>query len=156
MQSAGKRHHPQNQPDEANTAHKRMHKITGHTPGTQEVINVRVSELRRRGYNSLVEWLDDPAHVYIGRSNPHVHGAVQSKWHNPFGLQKYGRQGCLQRYEEYILGNAELLNDLPELKGKILGCWCAPEPCHGHILARLVAERVKGHTQGNTSMSQQT
>ncbi len=28
--------------------------------------------------------------------------------------------------------------DLPELKmRKILGCWCAPEPCHGDILSEL-------------------
>jgi hypothetical protein len=22
-----------------------------------------------------------------------------------------------------------------ELRGKVLGCWCAPLPCHGHVLA---------------------
>ena len=26
---------------------------------------------------------------------------------------------------------------LPELKGKVLGCWCAPEGCHGDVLAEL-------------------
>ena len=28
---------------------------------------------------------------------------------------------------------------LSELRGKTLGCWCAPEPCHGDVLARYVA-----------------
>lgn len=26
---------------------------------------------------------------------------------------------------------------LAELRGKRLGCWCAPDPCHADILARL-------------------
>ncbi len=35
------------------------------------------------------------------------------------------------------LANPALREKLPELKGKILGCWCAPEACHGDILAEL-------------------
>jgi hypothetical protein len=26
---------------------------------------------------------------------------------------------------------------LPELKGRVLGCWCAPLACHGDVLAQL-------------------
>jgi hypothetical protein len=26
---------------------------------------------------------------------------------------------------------------LPELRGKKLGCWCKPGPCHGDVLAEL-------------------
>ena len=29
---------------------------------------------------------------------------------------------------------------LGELRGKILGCWCKPKPCHGDILVKLVEE----------------
>jgi len=32
----------------------------------------------------------------------------------------------------------ELLAALPELKDKVLGCYCKPEDCHGDILAELV------------------
>jgi hypothetical protein len=28
---------------------------------------------------------------------------------------------------------------LPELRGKVLGCWCAPAACHGDVLAEMVA-----------------
>lgn len=31
-----------------------------------------------------------------------------------------------------------LINELPELKGKILGCYCHPQPCHGDILVKLI------------------
>jgi len=34
---------------------------------------------------------------------------------------------------------------LPELKGKRLGCWCAPLPCHGDILREL-CELYRDHT----------
>jgi hypothetical protein len=26
---------------------------------------------------------------------------------------------------------------LDELRGLVLGCWCAPRPCHGDVLVRL-------------------
>ena len=29
---------------------------------------------------------------------------------------------------------------LPELKGKVLGCCCAPQACHGEVLVRLADE----------------
>ena len=34
--------------------------------------------------------------------------------------------------------NKELMNSLKELKGKVLGCWCCPELCHGNILLDLL------------------
>jgi hypothetical protein len=68
--------------------------------------------------------------VYIGRP---------SKWGNPFEIGKDGnRSEVIQKYEAWILTQPQLLADLPELKGKILGCWCAPSSCHGDVLARLV------------------
>jgi hypothetical protein len=41
------------------------------------------------------------------------------------------------KYRAWLMGNPELLMRLPELKGKVLGCWCAPEACHGDILSEL-------------------
>jgi hypothetical protein len=105
------------------------------------VINVKKAHLKEHGYNSLEEWLaaDRQKHVYIGRNMAHyVPGAVQSKWANPFPVKKYGREGCLEEYRKYILASPELLEDLPSLKGKTLGCWCHPEACHGDILIELI------------------
>jgi hypothetical protein len=39
-----------------------------------------------------------------------------------------------------LRGLRELLAALPELAGKTFGCWCAPRPCHGEVLARLAGE----------------
>lgn len=56
----------------------------------------------------------------------------------PFSVKKYGRDKCLELYKEYIENNQELKSQLPELKNKVLGCWCHPEKCHGDILLELV------------------
>lgn len=64
--------------------------------------------------------------VYIGRP---------SKWGNPFTIGKDGtRDEVIGRYKTWVETQT-----LPyeELRGKVLGCWCAPLPCHGDILMEL-------------------
>lgn len=73
--------------------------------------------------------------VYIGRP---------SKWGNPFVIGRDGtRSEVLLLYRRWIEKQPELMAALPELKGKILGCWCSPwNLCHGDILVRLVEART--------------
>ena len=67
--------------------------------------------------------------IYIGRG---------SKWGNPFIIGKHGgREEVIELYRQYVLGKEELRNSLCELKGKVLGCHCKPNKCHGDILAKL-------------------
>lgn len=74
--------------------------------------------------------------IYIGRP---------SKWGNPFTIGKDGsRKEVCQKYKNYILENEELLNDLDELEGKPLGCWCSPKLCHGDILIELLEAKRMG------------
>lgn len=71
----------------------------------------------------------EPFDVYIGRG---------SKWGNPFPMRGRGdaeRRRVVLAYESHLLSNPRLLRDLPELQGKVLQCFCAPLPCHGHVLA---------------------
>jgi hypothetical protein len=71
--------------------------------------------------------------VYIGRP---------SKWGNPFVVGKDGtREDVVAKYRTWILKQPKLLKDLWELKGKALGCWCAPQACHGDVLCELIEER---------------
>ena len=79
----------------------------------------------------VVHCKKDAHDVYIGRP---------SKWGNPFEIGKDGtREEVIAKYREYLLegDGTHLLDDLPEICGKILGCWCAPQPCHGDVLAEL-------------------
>lgn len=76
----------------------------------------------------------DDYDIYIGRP---------SKWGNPFKVGKDGtRKEVIEKYRAWILDQPDLMNSLPELEGKILGCWCKPKACHGDILADL-ANRPK-------------
>lgn len=83
-----------------------------------------------------------PYDVYIGRP---------SKWGNPFQIgpdasgHRWNRKEVIQLYRTWLRNNApELIAEARrELKGKVLGCWCAPLPCHGDILAALVDGRLK-------------
>eukprot|EP00639_Heterosigma_akashiwo_P017500 CAMPEP_0206383464 /NCGR_PEP_ID=MMETSP0294-20121207/13943_1 /ASSEMBLY_ACC=CAM_ASM_000327 /TAXON_ID=39354 /ORGANISM="Heterosigma akashiwo, Strain CCMP2393" /LENGTH=131 /DNA_ID=CAMNT_0053833485 /DNA_START=134 /DNA_END=529 /DNA_ORIENTATION=- len=80
----------------------------------------------------------------------YVKGAVGSKWKNPFSVKKYGRDKCLKMYSEYIKEHKTLYMDLEELKGKKLGCWCAPEGCHGDVLVSLVQGEEKKREEEDT------
>lgn len=67
--------------------------------------------------------------VYIGRP---------SKWGNPYSIGKDGtREEVIEKYYLYLLERPELMAALPELKDKVLGCWCSPKACHGDVLIEL-------------------
>jgi hypothetical protein len=88
--------------------------------------------------------------VYIGRAT-----GKRGKWGNPYthipdkatlAVHIVGsREEAIAAYREYITNGEgrHLLEDLHELKGKTLGCWCAPLACHGDVLADLVEEHCK-------------
>lgn len=72
----------------------------------------------------------EPYDVYIGRP---------SRWGNPFVIGKDGtRAQVIGKYAEWIQTQPDLLERLPRLKGKRLGCYCFPETCHGDILVGLI------------------
>ena len=75
----------------------------------------------------------DKYDVYIGRPGP---------WGNPFSIGEHGtREEVVEKYAEWLLEQPELVAKArEELKGKVLGCWCAPKLCHGDILAEVANE----------------
>lgn len=87
------------------------------------------------------EWaqaVKDGTAVYIGRAVPR-RGFAESKWANPFKIQgRYTREMALKDFTVYLWEDDRLLEGIrSELRGKVLGCWCAPQACHGDLLARL-------------------
>lgn len=95
--------------------------------------------------------------IYIGRCdrcqygtglhNPHCHpSAGPSIWGNPYS-HKPGTLALYQvatvelaitAYRQYLLESPHLLEQLPILTGKILGCWCWPKPCHGQVILSML------------------
>lgn len=81
--------------------------------------------------------------VYIGRPGP---------WGNPFShlpcsaarFRVSSRAEAIAAYERWLLAQPELVERVRrELRGKVLGCWCRPLPCHGDVLARIANEDVR-------------
>lgn len=67
--------------------------------------------------------------VFIGRP---------SKWGNPFFVGRDGtRSEVIAKYRVWILKQPHLMAALSELRGKVLGCHCAPKRCHGEVLVEL-------------------
>lgn len=83
----------------------------------------------------VVHFKKEPYDVYVGRP---------SKWGNPYShkegtlaeFKTKNRREAVDKFEKYLIGNKDLMKDLPSLKGKVLGCWCAPSLCHASILIK--------------------
>jgi len=93
--------------------------------GRTVVVNMRGS-----GHPRFWEWAkDNGLAVRIDR---------KTKWGNPYVIGDDGtRDEVLRRYGAHLWHTPPLITDALALKGKALGCWCAPDGCHGDTLARL-------------------
>ena len=91
---------------------------------------------KTRDNEKVVHCKGEPFDMYIGRP---------SKWGNPFVIGKDGtRAEGIAKYEAWLRTRPELIAALPELHGKVLGCWCSPLPCHGDVLVRVSDEQAAG------------
>jgi len=94
-----------------------------------------------------VKGLRPPYDVYIGRKTRFTEFMEDSKWGNKF----YQR---LDLYEKFV--RETLWDDLDELIGKKLGCWCIttdktePLVCHGQVLMKLIEEKLHIKKMFNT------
>ena len=108
----------------------------------------RIQRKRTKG------WRKPPNSVIVTRPR---------KWGNPYDVDKYGREGAIEKYREGILGQdlltqrgkklarvgkdllskrgkelARVSKDLSELRGKNLACYCPlDQPCHADVLLEL-------------------
>lgn len=78
--------------------------------------------------------------VYIGRP---------SVWGNPFNLEnpkdEKARLAVIEQYREWFLAkiesDASFRDSLESLRGRDLGCWCAPRACHGDVILEWLEQR---------------
>ncbi len=112
------------------------------------VVNCKCAHIRPT-YDNLKEWVADSNNVYIGRAGVvFVDGARfpqrASPFCNPYKIGVDGtRDEVIKKYRDYInerlKAEPAFKKQLAALKGKTLGCWCKPEPCHGEVLIELLA-----------------
>lgn len=89
--------------------------------------------------------------VYIGRPMPR-RGLRGSIWANPYKIgskvegRALSREDVITLYEGLVRWRLFGPNgdwwrrELEQLRGRRLGCWCYPKPCHGNVLVKLLAE----------------
>ncbi len=68
----------------------------------------------------------------------------RTKWSNRFRIGRDGTRGeVIARYRADLWGRIRsgeiALEELAEMDGMWLACWCDPLPCHGDVLARAAA-----------------
>lgn len=63
----------------------------------------------------------------------------KTEWGNPFEMPGDGdRATVIRNYAVHFIANKpSLLAKVNGLRGKVLGCWCAPEWCHAHVIRAL-------------------
>jgi len=90
----------------------------------------RVAVEEGRTVNRLVVHNREPHDVYIGRP---------SVWGNPFRIGCDGtRADVIHKYRQWLTAQPILMERAKrELRGKVLGCWCAPQACHGDVLVEV-------------------
>jgi hypothetical protein len=73
--------------------------------------------------------------VYIGRAGRGHDGYFG----NPYNIMTGGRKQAIEMYRAYFLRrlktDPEFAIRVEDLRGKRLGCFCAPQSCHGDIIA---------------------
>ncbi|KAL9648785.1 hypothetical protein ABK040_003719 [Willaertia magna] len=128
--------------------------ITNRKDNQNNKKKIRVVKLQRKN-GKIIQNCD----VYIGRRIKRGGWDLpQSKWANPFTVNKCGSsEEAIKKYKEYILEKPELLKDLNELDGKVLGCWCKSSPnvpCHGDVLVELVNKKLKEEKENQSKQEE--
>ncbi len=119
-----------------------------------KVVCVKVKNIRPQ-FKNLEEWMENPNNIYIARKgivfiDNERFPKEDSIWANPFKIDvNTSRNEAIDKYKTYItkkLNDGEISHqELLNLKGKQLGCWCKDKEnnqCHGDILVELINNRM--------------
>ena len=86
---------------------------------------------------TVVNLRKEPYDVYIGRAGKGQDGYFG----NPFDVRKHGKDALplfIEYFHKRLTTDAEFHARVLALAGKKLGCFCAPRPCHGDVIATYV------------------
>lgn len=97
----------------------------------EQVLNGETVLANQRRDHALIAWAQENGlYERIDRA---------TKWGNPFEIDKDGdRKTVVLKYEDFYFLKESLWPHLKELVGKVLGCWCCPDYCHGEVLLNFM------------------
>ena len=94
-----------------------------------------------------------PNAMYIGRSKtkPNHFGNPFSHLDLAHTIKVPDREASITAFQEWLEGNSKwahiepdrrawILENLQSLKGKQLGCFCAPQSCHGDVYVTMLQQ----------------
>jgi len=108
----------------------------------------------------VVHFKKEKCDIYVGR--PSIWQNIYTSINDRKTLALHvvsSKDEAIRKYEEYILSQPQLLAKLPELRGKIMGCWCGFaddwEPgvkmfCHAQVLQKLIRLQELGINLNST------
>lgn len=96
--------------------------------------------------------------VYIGRprkANGIPDPPARGCFGNPFVMKTEAERGeVVRRFELYFLNRIETDEAFREavlrLRGKKLGCFCSPKPCHGDVIVKWLESHEEGGSRAHT------
>jgi hypothetical protein len=108
-----------------------------------------VANERKGADAELIAWAKAKGcFVYIGRG---ARGYPAGVWTNTAAIIRQELQPdrpahmrAVAAYARWLSQRPELFARIPELRGMVLGCWCHPLPCHGHLLVELANRSAIG------------
>ena len=130
--------------------------FTGNSPSSKALKTLVKTEEPERppvinlhDVEDIEQWVRDPNNVYIGRGHPSIPDDIPTIWGNPFHdiSTTEKRIESINQYRLHVLDTKALLDKLPELRNKTLGCTCKPDLCHGDVLHEL--ERLRRSSNKN-------
>lgn len=95
--------------------------------------------------NSVVNIRKNKYDVYIGRAGHGLNGEFGNP--HPIGYcaickAVHDRDGSILAFQQYfwrkVNSDNDFLKKVLKLKGKILGCFCKPLPCHGDVYTEFL------------------
>lgn len=96
------------------------------------IIDIVDSDTIRPHTGRTVHINKEPYDVYIGRGKGGIFG-------NPFPIsEQCTREQVVAMFVDYLLKSPDLIKQVLTLKNKILGCYCAPNLCHGDAIHWLL------------------
>ena len=113
-------------------------------------ICIKVSNLRKEGYENFREWLKEVNNVYVGRRgrifiNKEIFHFSGSKWSNPYKVSEnhYSLDESISLYKQHLITSG-LIDNVEELRGKNLGCFCDQKQiCHAQVLVDILEKEKK-------------
>ena len=107
-----------------------------------EVINIK---LKRNVWRKRSK-----EYVYIGRPTVFGNLFTHLKFLRKTGelLEAPSQEDAVRFFEDWLYGlrytsiqqqkRKAILREMPSLVGKFLGCYCDPQPCHGHVYRKML------------------